>query len=148
MADSVIAWIGLPDRWSKRLFDVLNRVRVGDLDLICRSNNSGREHNPECLENIHGIIAAAGEHLRRPWFRRTWVRQEVFGSGNLKLYCGGQTISLPDFLTATRLISDFELRLLCNSLQPVPSPPLAWLQVNETEGQGSLVPASVSVLAN
>ena len=140
-AHSVIAWIGPFDRWTKPLFDVLNDAEVGDLDLIFRSNSSDGEHNPECLRNIYNIIAAAGEHLERPWFRRTWVRQEVFGTSNLKLYCGGETTSLPGFLSAIRRISGFEQRLLSNSLQAEFGSQPGRLQV-------TAVPASVSVLAN
>ena len=140
-AHSVVAWIGPFDRWTKPLFDVLNHAEVGDLDLIFRSNSSDREHNPECLKNIYDIIAAAGEHLGRPWFRRTWVRQEVFGTSNLKLYCGGETTSLPGFLSAIQRISGFEQRLSSNSLQ-------AELGSQPDRLQATAVPASVSVLAN
>lgn len=140
-ADSVIAWLGPSDRWTQSLFDVLNCPKVEDLDLIFQSNSSDREHNPECLKNIYDIIAAAGEHLRRPWFRRTWVRQEVFGTSNLKLYCGGKTTSLPGFLSAIRRISGFEQLLLSNPLQ-------AELSFQPGRLQVTAVPASVSVLAS
>jgi hypothetical protein len=156
-ADLIIAWIGRPDDQTRALYHVLNYgsgdvsrnpKRRGHAAITYGLEDGGWRHDPECLENVSEIVKVAGEYLKRPWFRRTWVRQEVFGTSNLKLYCGGQTISLPDFLTATRLISDFEQRLLSNPLQAELASQLDRLQVNETERQRSLVPASVSVLAN
>jgi hypothetical protein len=76
------------------------------------------------------------------------VRQEVFSTSNLKLYCGGQTICLRDFLTATQLFSAFEQWLLSNSLQAELASRPDRRQMSETERPRLFVPASVSVLAN
>jgi hypothetical protein len=144
-ADLVIAWIGRPDYWTRALYRALNDESDDDsrhplqrphAAITYCLEDGGRQHDPECLENVSKIVRFADDYLRRPWFRRTWVRQEVFGTSNLKLYCGGHTISLRDFLAATRLISAFEQWLLDRR------------QVHETERPKLPVPASVSVLEN
>jgi hypothetical protein len=156
-ADLVIAWIGRADDWTRALYRALTdesdddsrhpKQRPHAAIKYCLEDG-GRPHDPECLENVSKIVRVADDYLRRPWFRRTWVRQEVFGTSNLKLYCGGQTISLRDFLTATRLISAFEQWLLSNPLQAGLASRPDRRQGDETERQRLLVPASVSVLAN
>ena len=155
-ADLVIAWIGRPDYWTRVLYRALNNESDDDSRhpmqrphaAITYHSEDGGRHDPECLENVSKIVRAVDDYLRRPWFRRTWVRQEVFGTSNLKLYCGGQTISLRDFLVATRLFSAFEQWLLSTPLQAELASRLDRHQVNETERPRLLVPASVSVLAN
>ena len=153
-AERVIAWIGLPDRWTMPLFHVLSDKEDSSKDPSCSPHaaitygltRGGWRHDPECLKNVSEIVRAAGEHLRRPWFRRTWVRQEVFGTSNLTIYCGGETTSLSNFITATQRIFDFEQRLLSNPLQADIPPPLDQHQRNVSKSLSSLIPASVFVL--
>jgi hypothetical protein len=125
-ADLVVAWIGRPDDWTRALYRALNDESDGDsrhpkqrphAAITYCFEGTDRRHDPECLENVSKIVRVAYDYLKRPWFRRTWVRQEVFSTSNLKLYCGGQTICLRDFLTATQLFSAFEQWLLSNPLQ-------------------------------
>jgi Heterokaryon incompatibility protein (HET) len=156
-ADLVIAWIGRADDWTKTLYRALNDEsddgsrhpkQSPHASIKYYLKDGDRQHDPECLENVSKIVRVADDYLKRPWFRRTWVRQEVFGTSNLILYCGGQTIGLRDFLTATRQISAFEQWLLSNPLQAGLASRPDRRQVNETERQRLLVPASVSILAN
>ena len=113
-AEHVIAWIGSPALWTRSLFRALTDDGNASPDPTLRPSGAvvaRWRHNRECLLYVSEIARAASEHLQRPWFRRTWVRQEVFGTSKLAIYCGGNFIGLPEFITATRLIQDIEKQL-------------------------------------
>ena len=76
-ASGVVAWLGPSDEATARAFGVL--VRGRNLD-------SGTDSAMKCL-------------CERQWFRRTWVRQEVFASRQLSLQSGS------DLLTSETLLS-------------------------------------------
>ena len=130
-AEHVIAWIGLPDRRARSLFRALRNDRDGNQNFaLCphRAMAAGVRHEKQCLENFLNIVKAAHEHQQRPWFQRTWVRQEVFGTSELAIYCGGNMIGLPELITAIRLFEQSPIALY-------------W-----SKGLTSLVVASVAVL--
>jgi hypothetical protein len=153
-AKRVIAWIGPADRWTMPLFHVLSDKDDGAKDPSCSPHaaithsltHGGWRHDPECLRNVSEIIRAAGEHLRRPWFHRTWVRQEVFGTSNLTIYCGKETTSLSNFITATGRLLDFEQCLVSKTLQADIRPSLDQPQRIVPKNWPSHFPTSVFVL--
>lgn len=49
-------------------------------------------HGKDCFAENSVLHAALVEIMERPWFRRTWVRQEVFASKELTLQCRGFTV--------------------------------------------------------
>ena len=45
-------------------------------------------HSPDCLRQMQVSYHALQQLFQRPWFRRTWIRQEVFGARMLNVRCG------------------------------------------------------------
>lgn len=140
-AELVVAWIGPPSHWTGPLFHALKtdcscgnrKVPFGVPQArFCpqKAMLYRRQHTSKCLKNISEVIKVANEHLKRPWFRRTWVRQEVFGAKNLTIYCGNHTTNLADFVKGISQLRAFER------------------SVYELGQTSLLVPDSVSVLEN
>lgn len=145
-AELVIAWIGLPDKWTRPLFQALSQDLVSVHEI---RRQPSQLHDLKCLRNVSNIIRAAGEHFRRPWFRRTWVRQEVFGASALAVYCGGHRISLDEIITATEQLVNFEQQLRAERMRQddmilPPNLPL----ISASERLSLLVPPSFSTLVN
>ena len=45
-------------------------------------------HSPDCLRQLQVSYHALQQLFQRPWFRRTWIRQEVFGARMVNVRCG------------------------------------------------------------
>ena len=80
-AKIVIAWLGPQLQWTHLAFDLLH-VFSGDSWYYLPG------HDLSCLDRLRRAYDALREIFERGWFRRTWIRQEVFAARNLDLQCG------------------------------------------------------------
>ncbi|KAF9881730.1 hypothetical protein CkaCkLH20_00876 [Colletotrichum karsti] len=86
-ADQVIMWLGTRDEESHAAFRFMNLMR----------NHSWKEdweeEKKENLEDIRYVFTL----LARPWFRRTWVIQEVVLNRNVAVMCGDDSVDFRVF---------------------------------------------------
>ncbi|OAL33240.1 hypothetical protein AYO20_07557 [Fonsecaea nubica] len=88
-AVNVIAWLGSP---------------VPGIDLVFNSHESivpkthTRSFHPQTLAVVETL-------MQREWFRRTWVRQEVFAAISLTLQCGSYWVDFEIFVESAKSLT-------------------------------------------
>jgi hypothetical protein len=92
-AKSVVAWLGSAAPNSHLAFQLLSNWKQLERDFI----GSNHGHGLVCLQRLGNAYSALLELCRRPWFRRTWIRQEVFGAKHLIVQYGRFTHDWTDF---------------------------------------------------
>ncbi|MCJ1368166.1 hypothetical protein MMC16_007307 [Acarospora aff. strigata] len=50
-------------------------------------------HGPECMDRLNELYNSLLAFYRRPWFRRTWIRQEITVARKVLVQCGRDIIS-------------------------------------------------------
>jgi hypothetical protein len=100
-ARSVTAWLGQSDDNSLLAF-----VCCQELTKLCGavSGVDRTAHAPACFAQLRAIYLAILSLFTRPWIRRTWIRQEIFGARRLVVQCGSQQISWDQFIQAADLM--------------------------------------------
>jgi hypothetical protein len=101
-ARSVTAWLGSPDSDSPLAFECARRLSALEKDL---SEHQEREHKPSCVNQLTAIHNALLGLFERPWFGRTWIRQEIYGARQLTVQCGLNSISWKDVMRFATLMS-------------------------------------------
>jgi hypothetical protein len=100
-AQSVAVWLGEPDADSLLAFACIH----GMSELQEAVSKFGQTtHVPLCRDRMKSIFRALLSLYNRPWLRRTWVRQEIYGARHLSLHCGSQQISWDGFVGAADLM--------------------------------------------
>lgn len=116
-AKRVLIWLGTPKPRTALTFDAVAKMRAmklmqmldRDEFSVLRFPTKETEFVPNMCSKCHGEFVMGIEELSTfPWFRRTWVRQEVFASQETVLLCGRLAISWPEL---TRHIIVFATRL-------------------------------------
>ncbi|KAI5926088.1 hypothetical protein F4810DRAFT_726561 [Camillea tinctor] len=104
-AKSVLVWLG-PTRQQDSLFKefVVSILATKDLDDVAKGLQDKEPHRERCLEFAH--------FLRRPWFSRRWVIQEVVLAKSCKIQFGDTKITWDNFSAAVHLFT-----LLCKQLK-------------------------------
>ena len=97
-AQSVCVWIGVGDEYSKVAFDFIKDevLRLQHFDELCENKDYG--HKWRALLNV----------MKRTWFSRRWVVQEIALAQQATIYCGDDTISWTDFSDAVQLFVEVE----------------------------------------
>ncbi|RSL51874.1 hypothetical protein CEP54_011216 [Fusarium duplospermum] len=67
-----------------------------------------RAHGPECIETLRVIYAGLYELICRPWFERSWIRQEIIGTRGSIVCCGTKTIKWTAFKRGYRRLRALE----------------------------------------
>ena len=83
-AKSVVAWIGEKGECGHHAIDYLESFPPNTL------------HKFRCLSGLRNIAEGIRALCDRPWFRRAWVRQEVFAASTLHIQIGDISISWDD----------------------------------------------------
>ena len=99
-AKKVLVWLGDARDDSEWAMDI-----VPQLDkLESRKNLLEISHGEECLRKLMRYYFALLALYSRPWFLRTWIRQEVAVANGLTVFCGTSILSWGSFKrTASRL---------------------------------------------
>lgn len=95
----VVAWLGPEENDTALLFETLDRAdlfEAGSEELL---------HDHDCLDGYSKFHSALEAHSGRAWFRRVWVRQEVFAARSLFLKCGRYQVPFQKFLRGLRGVS-------------------------------------------
>jgi hypothetical protein len=88
-ADRVVAWLGEELERTCLAFALL---RFGRRDKIMLF-----KHDDECLPRLTKAYEAFREVHSRPWFGRTWIRQEGFAARRIVIRCGALEIDFREF---------------------------------------------------
>ncbi|KAI8683435.1 HET domain-containing protein [Fusarium keratoplasticum] len=81
--------------------DYVNSEEIRELTLH-------RVHEPECIETLRVVYAGLHELLCRPWFERSWIRQEIIGTRGSIVCCGTKTIRWTSFKRGYRRLRSLE----------------------------------------
>lgn len=81
-ADRVVAWLGRPLPTSAKFFEAVALV------ISTSSGDSPQKHQNGCAAALRNVVIAASENLESAWFKRTWIRQEVYAAKKLVLQMG------------------------------------------------------------
>jgi hypothetical protein len=95
-ASKVIVWLGDVCADDSLALSVLKQVPISDV--------STRTHDELCLKNCEDMSASVELLLDRWWFRRTWVRQEVFAARSLEVMCGPVRLPFSRLASGLRVV--------------------------------------------
>ena len=100
-AQSVAVWLGEPDADSLLAFASIHGITELQEEV---SKFGETTHVPLCWDRMKSIFGALLSLYNRPWLRRTWVRQEIFGARRLVIHCGSQQTSWDGFVGAADMM--------------------------------------------
>ena len=95
-ARRVVAWLGEETEWTSVAFEVLRKTTADPL--VTFQFQTGPFERWSILPDIsYGdrrtiVQEALADLYRRPWCKRTWVRQEVFAAQHVVVRCGAHEI--------------------------------------------------------
>ena len=97
-ARNVCVWLGDEDKYTKSAFDFIQKevVQLQDFDKIC--NNPAKSDMWNAMLNV----------MKRPWFSRRWVVQEIALAREATIYCGRRQLPWKDFADAVQLMVEVE----------------------------------------
>lgn len=84
-ARQVVVWLGTKSRHSHIAF----RASENSLHLLWADSFQGFHENPQ---DLHKIAQGFIELFDKPWWNRTWVRQEAYAAKTLILQCGDDVV--------------------------------------------------------
>lgn len=87
-AEQVLAWLGPSTAATSLMFDVVESLQRMPESLAALDN-----HGAECVKKLVVVEQGLRDVFSRPWFRRTWVRQEVFAARHLIIHYGALSVS-------------------------------------------------------
>ncbi|KAF2806931.1 uncharacterized protein BDZ99DRAFT_465683 [Mytilinidion resinicola] len=98
LASSVCVWIGAADKDSKIALDFIKDevLRIERFDELCE--DIAYSHKWGAMVNL----------MKRPWFSRRWVVQEIALANEAVIYCGKDSISWKNFSDAVQLFVEVE----------------------------------------
>ena len=102
-AESVAVWLGREENESHRAINFIRQcLNLDDFDSLVRDSVASKDW------------AALSELMRRPWFNRRWIIQEIALAKEATLFCGADQVSWRDFADVISLFASkrYELREL------------------------------------
>lgn len=97
-ADQVCIWLGEGDRSSRMALRFIRKevLQLQNFDQLCESEQASEKWS------------ALLDLMRRPWFSRRWVVQEIALARRAMVYCGNDKISWKKFAVAVELFVEVE----------------------------------------
>lgn len=89
-ATRVIVWLG---EASDTSILAISSMKYIDAEREHRAGIMFRVHEPGCYVHLKTICDAQQDLLRRPWFTRSWIRQELSVARDVIVLCGDETVS-------------------------------------------------------
>ncbi|KAI8724394.1 HET domain-containing protein [Fusarium sp. LHS14.1] len=99
-----------------------------------RESTLHRAHDQECIETLRAIYAGLHELLCRPWFERSWIRQEIIGTRGSIVCCGSKIIKWTAFKRGYRRLRSLETILESRLGIEFEKPALLQLRLEILEG--------------
>ncbi len=84
----VMAWLGNPENNDDVILNFLDKIATSDTPL---RSDEHIYHDEICAKRYSHVSTDLHSFYSKPWFARTWIRQEVFASKSLTLVCGNCT---------------------------------------------------------
>ena len=84
----VVAWLGVPNANDNVTLQYLHKIATSDTPI---RNEEHTYHDEDCARRYAEVSNDLRNFYSRPWFARTWIRQEIFASKSLTLLCGNYT---------------------------------------------------------
>jgi hypothetical protein len=103
-ASQAVIWLGDEIKTDSEAFSFINAF-----EKALKSRLGFDWDNPRSFFGLHGVNyntlwKSLGELLRRPWFGRLWIIQEVVMASNARLFCGSQTCTWESISRMIRFI--------------------------------------------
>jgi Heterokaryon incompatibility protein (HET) len=94
LAEEVSGWLGVAENDSTAAIEFVRRIlNLADFDQLVRDRST--------LEECAAFLAL----MKRPWFSRRWIVQEIALARNATLYCGRASVSWSQFAGAVSLFA-------------------------------------------
>jgi hypothetical protein len=145
-SNRVIVWLGNGNEATKRSIITIRAISERYERLSQPHEIKGSElaslHDPLMTKDL-GVDKFVDEWplFESPWFRRTWVVQEIFNARDVLIYCGEDTLTWPMLLRANQCIRLSDLKM--NSSYKALLPPIyqdiftSRVSVNTTVGSST-----------
>lgn len=105
-AKNVCVWLGPAAENSDEAMDFVDQVsHLGRLDQLVS--------DPDSIDNWKALAAL----MRRPWFSRRWIIQEIAFARQATVYCGMKRTRWSDFADAVALFGE-KFGAICNLVSP------------------------------
>ncbi|KAF2008664.1 HET-domain-containing protein, partial [Aaosphaeria arxii CBS 175.79] len=126
-ADRVIVWLGPSSSSTGRAFDHMQRLEEKAADYAYNNWTTSDERWLEIWNKLHSDMAIEPSSilpfirsdlaslLRRPWFERVWIIQEVANAKSGRVVCGDRSVSIRIFAVFPTLM-DIALDVQCQSI--------------------------------
>jgi hypothetical protein len=101
-AQSVTAWLGEADDENLLALACIRNVAVLSALL---SDFHKSSHGASCFDQLRKMHKALLCFYEKPWLRRTWIRQEIFGARQLVMQCGMYQISWNEFIQGSKTLA-------------------------------------------
>ena len=97
-AQKVCVWLGDEDTYTKCAFDFIQDevIQLQDFDKLC--------NNPSTTDKWNAMLNV----MKRPWFSRRWVVQDIALAREATIYCGRRQVPWNDFADAVQLMVEVE----------------------------------------
>ncbi|RMJ17812.1 hypothetical protein CDV36_002508 [Fusarium kuroshium] len=100
----VVVHLGTPTKGTHMAMVFLDYINSEKI----RESTLHRAHESQCIETLRVIYAGLYELLCRPWFERSWIRQEIIGTRGSIVCCGTKTIKWTAFKRGYRRLRSLE----------------------------------------
>jgi hypothetical protein len=118
-ASRVIVWLGHGAAYAGgdalRFLFYIDKVDFRKTVLKC-------VHSKSCLASLHRLYSGTQKLLAHPWFKRTWIRQELAAGRKATVLCGRQNISWGTLKRATGRLGSVRSKLSSECSLPLPEP--------------------------
>jgi hypothetical protein len=108
-AQSVTAWLGEADDENLLALACICNLAVFRALL---SDFHKSSHGTSCLDQLRKMYKALLCLYEKPWLRRTWIRQEIFGARQLVMQCGVHQMPWDDFIQGSKIMAIVRTLLL------------------------------------
>lgn len=88
-AARVLVWLGVESETSPLAMEAMRQLDEREI----RKEVLYRVHESGCYEKLKAACDAISELLERPWFTRSWIRQELTVAKDVVVLCGQQSVS-------------------------------------------------------
>jgi hypothetical protein len=110
-ATRVVVWLGVDGQNSELAVQAARYLRSREnRHLVIR-----HDHEMQCLQSLEEVIESLEALLQRPWFRRSWIRQEIAAARRVVVKCGHGQITWTELKRAANCRWRLREKLLNNA---------------------------------